>query len=141
MTLGESPLLATQVLLPVAGNCALAVLPVAWLMHTPGWLPPWMNELAAPQGWIGLLLTAAAAAWYLRQTQPSSLLHVLGGLAVGAGVLAACRVASIYRHAPADSWIAYHALTTAWAAAGLIVFATHGGKVGAKKAARSAVAD
>ena len=82
-----------------------------------------MNELAAPQGWIGLLLTAAAAAWYLRQTQPGSLLHVLGGLAVGAGVLAACGVASIYRPAPADSWIAYHTLTTAWAAAGLIVFA------------------
>jgi hypothetical protein len=38
--------------------------------------------------------------------------------------LAACGVASIYRSAPADSWIAYHALTTAWAAAGLMVFAT-----------------
>ncbi len=123
MTLGESPLLATQVLVPVAGNCALAVLPVAWLVHTPGWLPLWMNELAAPQGWIGLLLTTAAAAWYLRQSQPKSLLHVLGGFAVGAGVLTACSVASIYRHAPANSWIAYHALTTAWAAAGLMVLA------------------
>ena len=100
-----------------------------------------MNELAAPQGWIGLLLTAAVAAWYLRQTQPSSLLHVLGGLAVGAGVLAACRVASIYRPAPADSWIAYHALTTAWAAAGLMVFAMHGGRLGGRRLLGSAVAD
>jgi hypothetical protein len=124
MTLGESPLLAIQALLPVAGNCALAVLPVAWLIHTPGWLPPWMNELAAPQGWLGLLLTAAAAAWYLRQTQAGSLLHVLGGLALGAGVLAACRVAATCPSVPADSWIADHALTTAWAAAGLIVLAT-----------------
>lgn len=66
MTLGESPLLATQVLLPVAGNCALLILPVAWLLHTPDHLPRWMNELAAPQGWIGLLLAAAAAAWYVQ---------------------------------------------------------------------------
>ncbi len=121
--LGDSPLLATQVLLPVLGNCVLAVLPVAWLMHTPAGLPRWMNELAAPQGWIGLLLAAAAAAWYLRQSQLGSLLHVLGGLALGAGVLAACSMDSIYPHAPANSWIAYHALTTAWAAAGLLVFA------------------
>ena len=122
MTLGESPLLATQVLLPVLGNCLLMALPVAWLIHTPARLPSWMDDLAAPQGWIGLLLAAAAAAWYLRQTQPASLLHVLGGFAVGAGVLAACDAALIYRHAAADSWVAYHALTTAWAAAGLMVF-------------------
>jgi hypothetical protein len=128
---GESPLLATQVLLPVIGNAALAVLPVVWLVYTPAGLPPWMYELAAPQGWIGLLLTAAVAAWYLRQAQPGSLLHVLGGFAVGAGVLGACCAASICRpaaaaiHRPAwyDSWIAYHVLTTAWAAAGPIVLA------------------
>ena len=123
MKLGDSPLLGTQVLLPVVGNCTLVILPVLWLIHTPSSLAPWMNELAAPQGWIGLLLTAAAAAWYLQQTKLSSLLHVLGGLAAGAAVLAACRADSIYRLASADSWIAYHALTTAWAAAGLIVFA------------------
>ena len=123
MTLGESPLLAAQVLLPSIGNCALVVLPVAWLIHTPGWLPLWMNELAAPQGWIGLLLTVAIAAWYLRQAQAGNLMHVLGGFALGAGVLIACCAASFGPPASADSWIAYHALTTAWAAAGLIVFA------------------
>ncbi len=138
MTLGESPLLATQVLLAGGRQLRLVVLPVAWLMHTPDSLPPWMNDLAAPQGWIGLLLTAAVAAWYLRQAQPGSLLHVLGGLAVGAGVLAACCVASIYPPASADSWIAYHALTTAWAAAGLIVFAL---AMWARRLLRSAVVD
>jgi hypothetical protein len=123
MTLGESPLLALEVLLPVAGNCALAVLPVAWLIAAPEGLPSWMSDLAAPQGWVGLVLTAAVSAWYLRQTRLGSLLHVLGGFAIGAGVLLACGSASIYQHAPADSWIAYHTLTTAWAAAGLMLFA------------------
>ena len=123
MTLGESPLLAVQVLLPVAGNLLLAVQPVAWLMYTPSGLPQWMDGLATPQGWIGLLLAAAAAAWYLRQTRAGSLLHVLGGLAIGAGVLSACRVAAICRPTATDAWVAYHVLTTAWAAAGLTVFA------------------
>ena len=80
MTLGESPLLALQVLLPVLGNCVLAALPVTWLATSPGELPRWVNELASPPGWIGLLLTAVAVGWYLRQTQAGGLLHVLGGL-------------------------------------------------------------
>jgi len=120
---GESPLLAAQIALPVVGTFALLILPVAWLIHTPGRLPLWMTELAAPQGWIGLLLTAAVSAWYLRQRQPGSLLHVLGGLAVGVGVLAACGVTTVYRPALDHPWIAHHVLTTAWAAAGLIVLA------------------
>ena len=122
MTLGESPLLALQVLLPVIGNGVLAVIPVVWLIQAPESLPMWMFDLAAPQGWIGLVLTAAVAAWYLRQTLPADLLHVLGGLAVAAGVLAACSAASLYQH-PGGPWIAYHTLTTAWAAAGLVVLA------------------
>jgi hypothetical protein len=122
-TLGECPLLAIQVLLPVVGNFFLAVMPVAWLIHTPSRLPPWMNDVAAPQGWTGLLLTAAVAAWYLRQTSLASMLNVLGGLALAAGALGACGMPLLMHNLPAESWVAYHSLTTAWAAAGLIFLA------------------
>ena len=143
MTLGESPLLATQVLLPVAGNSRLAVLPVVWLMHTPGWLPPWMDELAAPQGWIGLLLTAAAAAWYLRQTQAGQPVARAGGPCGRRGRVGCVSAwpRSIGLRA-ADAWIAYHALTTAWAAAGLMSSQPPWREDrGRKKVTRSAVAD
>jgi hypothetical protein len=127
MTLGESPLLGVQVLLPVVGNIVLLVIPVGWLIHTPNALPQWMDGLAAAPGWAGLLLTTVAFAWYVRQTQISSLIHVLGGFLLGAGVLAACNAGPIVLHsrwAPklGTTWIAYHSLTTAWAAAGLLFF-------------------
>ena len=90
---------------------------------------------------MGLVLTATVAAWYLRQTLPAGLLHVLGGLALVAGVLAACNAASLDQH-PGGSWIAYHTLTTAWAAAGLVVLAAAlAGRAIARNLRRSAVAD
>ena len=123
LTFRGSRLLAIQVFLPVVGNCLLLVQPVMWIVHAPDSLAAWMYGLAAPQGWAGLLLAAAAAAWYLHQVGAGKLFHVLGSLALGGGVLAACAAASMYRDAPIASWTAYHVLTTAWAAAGLIVFA------------------
>jgi hypothetical protein len=116
LTLGESPLLAVQTTLPVAGNLVLLLLPVVWLVHTPGWLPAWMAELAAPAGWIGLLLTAAASAWYVRHAIPGNLLHVLAGTLLGLGTLAACSAA------PLDQpFRAYHVLLVGWAIAAMAV--------------------
>jgi len=132
LSLGESPLLATQTMLAVAGNVLLLIGPVLGLVLAPGdGAPPgsgstacWMTELASVPGWLGLLLAAAAAGWYLRQVLPGNLLHVLGGLGLGAGVLLACHATDPGTHFAwfaRDSWLAYHALTIAWAAAALLV--------------------
>ena len=116
LSLGDSPLLAVQTVLPVAGNLIVLIVPVVWLVRTPVYLPQWMAGLAEPAGWLALLLAAAAAAWYLHQTLPGHLPHVLGGLLLGAGVLCACHTVRLL-----DGWLAYQTLVTAWAAAGLIL--------------------
>jgi hypothetical protein len=67
-----------------------------------------------------LLLSAAAAAWYLRQIMPGKLMHVLGPLTLGAGVLAACN-AGRWQVPGSLLRIEYWTLTVAWAAAGLLV--------------------
>jgi hypothetical protein len=116
LTVADSPLLGLQVALPVAASLILLVQPVVWLLGTPGWLPAWMAGLGAAPGWLALGMAAVCAAWYLRQTLPGNLLHVLGGLGLGAGVLAACAVATwdppSTRH---SAWLAYHTLVAAWA--------------------------
>jgi hypothetical protein len=128
LTLGQSPLLATQTAIPVAGSAILLILPVVWLILQPADLPGWMTRLMAQMaevpGWLGLLLAAAAAAWYLRQVLPGNLLHVLGGLALGAGVLLACHADQLshrFGWLAWDAWLQYHVLTIAWALAGLLV--------------------
>ena len=119
-TLAESPLLSLQVVLPVAANAVLLLVPVVRLLQTPACLPTWMGELADAPGWMALLLAAAAAAWYLWHTLPGAMPHVLGGALLGAGVLAACSVTRIGPPNFAD-WLEYHVLTTAWAAAAMSV--------------------
>ena len=112
--LGDSPLLALQIAMPVVGLFVLLQVPLWGIVLEPTDLPQWINRLADAQGWIGLLATAVAAGWYLRQTLPGNLLHVLAGLGLGAGVLVACRVAD-------HAWAASHALVAAWTLVGLLV--------------------
>ena len=121
LTLGDSPLLATQVALPVVGMIAMLALPVAWLVERPTYLPDWLARMADAPGWLALLLSAAAAAWYLGQVSRGNLMHVVGGLAAGIGVLAACHAGR--DNSVAGRWLAYHTLTTAWAAAAMAVLA------------------
>ncbi|MHC4177289.1 MAG: hypothetical protein ACYSWU_07275, partial [Planctomycetota bacterium] len=47
LTLGTSPLLATQTAIPVAGNAILLVVPVVWLVLQPADLAPWTTRLMA----------------------------------------------------------------------------------------------
>lgn len=129
LTLGQSPLLATQTVLPVIGNVLLLVVPVAWLLLTPDRLSDDMTELmgqmAQAPGWLALLLSAAAAAWYLRQAVPGNLLHVLGGLGLAAGVLLACHTTYVnVTDRPAwNLWMEYHTLIAAWTAVGSLLLA------------------
>ncbi|MEE8450865.1 MAG: hypothetical protein V3R99_03090 [Thermoguttaceae bacterium] len=116
--LGDSPLLALQIAMPVVGLFVLLQVPVWEIVLEPTDLPQWISGLADAQGWIGLLATAAAAGWYLRQTLPGSLLHMLAGLGLGAGVLVACQVAD---QPDTNAWTASHAMVAAWTIVGLLV--------------------
>ncbi len=134
--LADSPLLAVQTLLPVLGNAAILILPVYALLVHPQGLPQWMHDFSDPPGWLSLLLCAAAAAWYLYQTRAASLLNILGGATLGAGVLFAC-TASGADIGGQSQWQEYHLLFTAWAAAAFVVlgaaFACKGLRLPAKK--------
>jgi len=115
-TLKHSPLLAIQVTLTVVGNIFIIAMPVGWLLLYPSHLPGWMTELSTAAGWIGMLLCAAAAGWYTHRAVPGNYLHVLGGLGLGCGVLAACYTANFCPPTVWNDWLQYHTLTTAWAA-------------------------
>ncbi len=81
-----------------------------------------------PARLAGLVALPAAAAWYLYQTRAGSLLHVLGGITLGGGILFACTAcgASINRQ---GDWVEYHLLFTAWAAAVFVILgAAYAGK-------------
>ena len=79
-----------------------------------------MQDFSDPPGWLGLLLCGTAAAWYLYQTRAGSLLHVLGGVTLGAGVLLACTASGSNVGRNSD-WMEYHLLFSGWAAAALVV--------------------
>jgi hypothetical protein len=128
----ENPFLTLHVALPMAANAMLLLVPVLRLLAMPAYLSPWMSGLADRWGWIGLLLTAAAIAWRLQQTQPSRLVHVLGATMLGVGVLVACGTGDLTSPGLAN-WLPYHMLTTAWAAAALCVLGA--GFVGRKLSA------
>ncbi len=125
LRLGDSPLLALQIAVAVLANAALLAPPVFELLVTPQGLPLWMSEVGDRAGWLGLLLTAVAAGWYLQQTLPGNLVHALGGLLLGAGVLAACVISNTtIAHQFLGDWRAYHMLLAAWTASGaLLLFA------------------
>ncbi len=77
-------------------RCRSSAWPPCWRSLLSGWCsnrrtcpvgwPAWPTS----PGWLALLLVAAAAAWYLGQVSRAKLLHVVGGLTAGIGVLAAC---------------------------------------------------
>jgi hypothetical protein len=127
LSLGTSPLLALQVAVAALGNAALLVAAVFELLVEPQRVPQWMTEYGDMAGWLGLLLTSAAAGWYLHQTLPGNLVHALGGLLLGAGVLAACGTSSTASTLPLlGEWPAYHVLQAAWTAAGAVLLAAVG---------------
>lgn len=130
-----SPLLALQTALGVTTTMGLGIFGAGWIVLHPEYVGSALADLAAPPGWLALLLAGAAAGWYLRQIAPSGLLHVAVGVGLGAGVLLAAWAGA---HAPKLSvagwvapWLGYHVLMVAWnGLAGLVLGAgVLGGKL------------
>ncbi len=121
LTIRTSPLLGVQTSLGVAGSVALLVPPVLSMWWEPQSVLTWRAWIAEPAGWLALLLTAAAAAWYLWQTGPEKLGHVLAGAGLGVGALAACLMERVGGATALDAWKAYHVLEGAWVLVGFVV--------------------
>jgi hypothetical protein len=118
LTIRAGPLLAFQVGALVVVNVALLLLPCLLLAADPNdSLPGPVLAIGGAGGRLALLLTVAAAGWYVGQIAPRQLVHVLGGLGIGLGVLAACSMA----HSDAPNWTAFHVLTAAWIVAALLL--------------------
>jgi hypothetical protein len=123
--LPAAPLLGLQVILPLAGNAALLVGPLVLLVRSPGALPPQVPQAGHALGWLALMLAMAAGLGYAGRGLLRSALHLLASLGLALGVLAACTAA----HFDGGDFLAYHALTAAWAALGVLFLA--GGMVAA----------
>jgi len=122
LNLRQSPFLATQVALPAIGNFLLLIVPALAISLEPSYCGVALIERAEPAGWIALLLSALAAVWYVPGAFPGKVMHVLGGVGLGAGVLLACYTGSFSFPTDTD-WLEYHALTSCWAVVGLLMLA------------------
>jgi hypothetical protein len=114
----NSPCLILQLTIPTAANAMLLLMSTLWLVQRIAYLPSWTSDVAGVWGWLALLLTALAVAWYLWQAAPERMPHVLACTLLGAGVLAACGVPHLHSPRFAD-WLEYHILTATWASAAI----------------------
>jgi hypothetical protein len=105
------PLLGVQVALPLAGNLALLLGPLALLVRYPEAPPDQVALAGRPAGWAALGLALAAAGWYAGRVLARGGVSLLCGLGLALGVLVGCSAAGWDR----DHWLAYHALTASWA--------------------------
>lgn len=117
ISIGASPLLALQTALPVAGMAVLCALPPGDLFWHAESISDWLAPLAAPQGWLALALSAAAAAWYWLRLSLRNLPHVAALVGFPAASLAACLFAD------APDWQAYHALLVGFSVVGAAILA------------------
>src|SRR5262249_44131893 len=101
---GPQPLLEVQLGLCLVGLAVLLVGPGAWLIAQPSPVPEHVRQAGDVAGWAALALTAVAAAWRLREWAARAGLHVLCGLGLGLGGLAACSAGWWDR----GDWLAYH---------------------------------
>jgi hypothetical protein len=121
-----APLLALQVALELAGNLILLGVPLLLLVWSPGAaLPRDLWPAGSIAGVVACALTAVSAVWYARQTVPEMTIHVMGGLGLGIGALAACEAAQ----GNVPTWTALHRLMGVWTVIAGVMVAL-GGKWG-----------
>ena len=114
-------LMHIQIGMAVAGNAILlggALFELAILNWNE---QAWCIAAGRVIGWFALVLPVVAV---VLRGRLSDLVHALGGLLLGAGVLAACAVANSSIALPIlQQWRAYHALLAAWTASGAVMLA------------------
>ncbi len=115
--LAEALLLSLQCLLVLAGNVALLVGPLAWLIQEPRFALPLVKLAGHWPGWASLLLALAVAWFYAGRVPAFTGVHLLGGLGLALGVQLACTAARWDE----QDFLAYHVLTVAWAMLGGIL--------------------
>jgi hypothetical protein len=108
------PLLFLQIGIGCAASAVLLLVPLAFLVLTPGQLPPGLESFGAPWGWLAFGLAVAAAFWHLDQAAARIGAHLVGALGMALGVLMACTLARW----DTGNWLTYHALMAAWTLAG-----------------------
>ncbi len=122
LSLGESPLLALQIAVAVVAQALLLAPPLSVLLHSPEALPAWMTEIGAQARLAGPLADRGRGRLVFAQIAPEKLVHALGGLALAAGVLAACAVSVPGAVLPPRfPWPAYHVLLAAWTSAAVVL--------------------
>src|SRR5205823_10908615 len=84
-----APLLSVQVALGLAGNAALLLGPAAALIAEPGAVSASVQQAGTGWGWLALLAALVAAVWYVGRTLARGAVHILCGLGLALGVLAA----------------------------------------------------
>lgn len=88
LRLGGSPLLAAQVLLPILANLGLLGQFLFGMAADTRLAGLAALQLSQPVGWAALVVTAAAAAWYVAHIAPARRFEVVGGLVLGLATLA-----------------------------------------------------
>ena len=125
LSLTGSFFLTIQVWIGAVAHVLLLGVPVATFIATPGTVDRWVLALGQTQGWVALLLAAAAALWYVVQVSPRQLPQAVTLFGLAAGALLACRAvawdSSYLSRGPGD-WMAYHVLLVSWTVVAVCVF-------------------
>ncbi len=120
--LADSFLLVVQVLVALAGNLALLVVPVFDLVVDPESPSPLASRVGGLFGWLALLPALTAALWLAGRRFGAAAVARLAPGTLALAALAACSVA----RADGDNWLAYRVLLTGLALAGPAVLAAVG---------------
>ncbi|MCI0461466.1 MAG: hypothetical protein L0Z62_31330 [Gemmataceae bacterium] len=110
-----APLLALQMGLMLLGNVSLLLGPLVQLITAPGEPHATVLQAGEPGGWLALVSAVVAAGWYAGRILVRGAVHLLCGLGLAVGVLAACTASAWDMEVP---WLSYHALMAMWVLTG-----------------------
>jgi hypothetical protein len=126
MAFRPEPLLAVEMGVGLAGNTVLMVVSAWLLIASPGAVADQVRTIGDGWGWVALLASLAAAAWYAGQVGLAVGVPALCGAGLAVGVL----LASTATYWDRGLWLPYHVLTVTWAAVavGIMAFGSRAGR-------------
>ncbi len=110
-----APLLGVQVGLILLGNAALLVGPAVRLIAEPYPVAESVRQAGQVWSWLALLAALVVGVWYAGKTLAAGAGHIVRGLGLAVGILAACTVTTWQQGAP---WLGYYMLLLAWVLTG-----------------------